>query len=536
MKRRQFLQTTTAITGALLAGNASVLDPGKMQPALAHGLHSLRLTPFVDPLPIPNVLKPIGQIGGHPFYQLTMSQFRQKLHKQLPPTTVWGFNGTYPGPTIIAQVNQPIVVKYLNNLPDKHLFAIDPTIMPPHLPAVRTTTHLHGGHVPPQSNGNPLDWFTPGHSKTVTYPNLQPATTLWYHDHALGITRLNVYAGLAGFYLLTDPNNAQLNLPKAPFEIGLAIQDRSFTQNGQLFYPSHGVTPVHPVWVPEFFGDTALVNGKAMPFLNVEPRKYRFRILNGCNARFLRLSLDSAQPFIQIGAEEGFLPKPVRLMEILVAPAERADVILDFKGMEGQIITMTNNAPAPFPGGGAVELPLIMQFKVSLPLSSKDTSSIPSSLPVPPIPPESSAVRTRNITLDEILNAQGVSLGLLLNNTHFNAPVTEKPKLNTTEIWRFINLTGDAHPMHLHDVMFHILDRQPFDVQQYIATRQLVFTGPPILPDPNEAGFKDTVKVYPGQIARLITRFTDFTGRYVYHCHILEHEDNDMMRPFEVVP
>lgn len=307
-------------------------------------------------------------------------------------------------------------------------------------------------------------------------------------------------------------------------------------QNGQLFYPSHGVTPVHPVWVPEFFGNTALVNGKVMPFLNVEPRKYRFRILNGCNARFLRLSLDSAQPFIQIGAEEGFLPRPVQLMEILVAPAERADVILDFQGMAGQTVTLTNNAPAPFPGGGGVELPLIMQFKVSLPLSSKDTSSIPSSLPALPPPPESSAVRTRDITLDEILNAQGISLTLLLNGMHFEAPVTEKPKLNTTEIWRFINLTMDAHPMHLHDVMFHVLDRRPFDVQHYKATRQLVFTGPPIPPDPNETGFKDTVKVYPGQIARLITRFTDFTGRYVYHCHILEHEDNDMMRPFEVIP
>ncbi len=499
---------------------------------------SPELTHFVDPLPIPGVLKPEMTIEGVPHYEVVMSQFAQKLHRDLPPTTLWGYNGTYPGPTIVAQSNRPIVVKWINHLPTTHLLPIDYTLpgMSASLPDVRAVVHVHGGHVPPASDGGPMDWFTPGHSKTVHYPNNQPASTLWFHDHAMALTRLNVYAGLAAFYLITDDDEDRFNLPKGLYEIGLALQDRTFQPDGQLFYPSIGDVPqVHPVWVPEFFGDTPLVNGKVAPYLEVEPRKYRFRILNGCNARFLHLSLSSGQPFYQIGAEGGFLPQPVQLQHLLMTPAERADVILDFSGLQGQTITLTNDAPDPYPGGGEVALNEFMQFRVVRQQSGPDTSVLPSVMLPALIHPEKGIAKVRDITLNEDLTAQGDSVRVLLNNTPFAAPVTEKPKLGTTEIWRLINLTSDAHPIHLHLVQYHVLDRQPFDVAVYNATKKLVFTGPAVPREANEAGLKDTVRVMPGEVTRIRVPFTDYTGMYVYHCHIVEHEDNDMMRPFEVV-
>jgi spore coat protein A len=260
------------------------------------------------------------------------------------------------------------------------------------------------------------------------------------------------------------------------------------------------------------------------------------RILNGCNARFLRLSLSSGQPFHQIGAEGGLLPEPVRLTQILMTPAERADVIVDFSGHKGETILLTNDAPAPFPGGGQLVIGEIMQFGVTKSLSAPDTSSLPASLAVEPTLFEDQAVRVRDLTLSEELDAQGNSIRLLLDGLPFDAPATEKPRLATTEIWRLINLTMDAHPIHLHQTSFHVLDRQPFDVAQYQATKQLHFSGPAVRRAANEAGLKDTVRAMPGEVTRILVPFRDFAGRYVWHCHILEHEDNDMMRPLEILP
>lgn len=494
------------------------------------------LAKFVDPLPRPSVLKPVEQIQGKPFYRIVMTQFQQQLHQDLPPTTVWGFHGTYPGPTIEARTDYPIVVQWINNLPTKHLLPIDHTLCASDLsmPDVRTITHLHGACVSPESDGDPLKWFTLGQSRTCDYPNSQPATTLWYHDHALAITRLNVYTGLAGLYLLRDEIEDQLNLPRSPFEIPLVIQDRTFQSNGQLFYPDRGITDIHPVWMPEYIGDTTLVNGKVWPFLEVEPRRYRFRILNACNSCFLHAILSPGQPFYQIGGDGGFLPTPVKLTQLLLGAAERADVILDFSGMRGATITMTHGR-APFPRGDKVVNPEILQFRVTKPLSVPDSSSIPSSIGGLPFFVDSPVVKTRDLTLNEDVDAQGRCTGLLLNGLPFSAPVTEKPKLGTTEIWRFINLTMSAHPIHLHLVQFHVLDRRRFDIATYQSTRQLVFTGPAVPRFANEAGLKDTVIIRPSEVLRIKVRFTGFTGCYVWHCHRLEHEDNDMMRPFEVV-
>jgi spore coat protein A len=398
---------------------------------------------------------------------------------------------------------------------------------------VRTVAHLHGGQVPPESDGYPESWFTPGHSVLYHYPNSQRADTLWYHDHTVGITRLNVYAGLAGAYLLRDAEEESLNLPRGPYELPLVIQDRTFQPNGQLFYPTEGISPIHPVWVGTFFGDTAVVNGKVWPYLQVEPRRYRLRLVNGSNSRFYKLSLSSGQPFHQIGADGGFLPRPVQLRQLMLAPGERADLLVDFAGQQGARIVLANDPTIP---GQPSDLTQILQFRVELPLSGQDTSSLPTTLPALERLAESSASTVRDGSLQEVVDQEGRVTEMLLNGLHWDDPVTEKPKLNSVEIWRLINPTSQTHPMHLHLARFQVLDRQAFDVARYQATKQLVFTGSAVAPEANEAGWKDTVRVNAGIVTRIIIPFTGFTGTYMWHCHLLEHEDNEMMRPFQVVP
>jgi spore coat protein A len=518
------------------------------------------LTKYLDPLPIPPVLQSSGIVNGLPRYNINMSEFQQRLHSQLPPTTLWGYNGLYPGPTFEMRSGMPVTVKFVNYLPTTHLLqdAIDPTLhgTEPPAPYVRNVVHLHGARILPESDGYPEAWFTPGFTQTgpffttdvYTYPNDQPATTLWYHDHALGSTRLNVVAGLEGYYLIRDGVEDGLNLPRGPYEIPLMIQDRSFNGDGSLSYPTQGVTAVHPVWSPEYFGDMALVNGKIWPFLEVEQRRYRFRILNGSNARFYNLFLDSGQPFFQIGTDGGFLPAAVPVGKLLLAPAERADVIVDFSALPvGTLVQLMNNAKAPYPSGTGLGLPQIMQFRV-VRRKGTDTSTPPASLKLPPVPllVPASAVKTRDVVLTETADpVTGNPLIGQLDNAMWSDPVIEDPKVGTTEIWRIINTTGDAHPIHVHLVQFQVLDQQPFDVAQYQATNQLVFTRAASAPAANERpAWKDTVKSLPGQVTRIIAKFDLPTGtsvtpgqkfRYVWHCHILEHEDNEMMRPFDVI-
>jgi spore coat protein A len=476
------------------------------------------------------------------------------------PAQVWGYDGIYPGPTFDVRSGTPISVKWLNKLPEKHLLPIDHTIHGAEnsVPDVRTVVHLHGHKVLPESDGYPEAWFTRDFqetgpyfaTETYRYPNEQPAMTLFYHDHALGITRLNVYAGLSGFYLIHDQVEDELPLPRGRFDIPLIIQDRSFNSDGSLMYPDQGVTPFHPIWVPEFFGDTAVVNGRVMPHLDVEPRKYRFRILNASNARFYQLRLSSGQPFIQIGSDQGFLPKPVPSPELLLAPAERADVVIDFTRMRGRSITLTNSAPAPFPGGDPEVPPVaqIMQFRVMLPLTKPD-SPLPDTLaPVPLLDP-TDAAQVRSITLEELEDPNnGNPIRATLEGRMWDAPVVENPRAGSIEVWQLINTTEDAHPIHVHLVRFQVLDRQPFDIDQFMSSngQQLVFTGPPMPPPPSERpAWKDTVRADPGFVTRIIARFElpstaimvpGKPFRYVFHCHILEHEENEMMRPYDVRP
>ena len=517
------------------------------------------IRPFIDALPIPKVLKPKEQHKNYHYYEVTMKEFSHRFHTDLPETRVWGYEGQIPGPTIEAEQGKATHVKWMNDLPENHFLPIDRTLhsSDEHMPDVRTVVHLHGMEVEPDSDGYPEAWFTrdfeqcgPRFEKEVyEYPNRQRPTTLWYHDHAVGITRLNVYAGLAGMYIIRNEQERALNLPAGKYEIPLIIQDKSFCRNGSLFYPTtldngQDLPPdfPHPSITPGVAGEVIVVNGKAWPYLEVEPRKYRFRMLNASNERFYRIKLSLGQSFIQIGSDGGLLERPITLNEITIAPAERADMVIDFSGFEvGTQIEMTNDARVPFdidPPIGVSPDPnttgRIMQFRV-VESQGPDTSIIPPFLSKVKRIEECQASRIRDITLD-VTNDRFGRLKFLLANHEYMDKITERPILGDTEIWRIINAGIAYHPIHIHLVQFQILDRIPFDVQSYNLTGQLRFTGKPELPPPTERGWKDVVQSSPGFISRVIMRFGPYTGRYIYHCHILEHEDFDMMRPFEVVP
>lgn len=514
----------------------------------------MALRPFVDALPIPRVLKPKDQKRERTYYEVEMREFFHKFHRDLPPTKVWGYEGQVPGPTIEVEQNENVHVMWLNKLPDKHFLPIDHTLhgSGEHDPEVRTVVHLHGANVHPESDGYPDAWYTRDFAKCgprftnklYKYENRQLPTTLWYHDHAVGITRLNVYAGLAGLYIIRNEHERSLNLPSGIYEIPLIIQDKSFNPDGSLFYPSTVEVDDPPPDFPDvsvtpgFSGDTIVVNGKAWPFLEVERRKYRFRILNGSNQRFYRMSLDSGQQFIQIGSDGGLLQKPVRLDEIVIAPSERVDLVIDFSGQDaGKRINLVNTARTPFDFGAPPDpqtTGLIMQFRVNE-STSEDTSSVPQFLSTIKRFSECDACRTRDITLDVTTDRYNRLL-FMLNNSDYVDGVTEDPAVGDIEIWRIINPGLASHPMHVHQVQFQVLDRIPFDVDVYNATGRLRFTGEPESPPANERGWKDTVKCEPGTVTRIISKFGPYTGRYVFHCHILEHEDHDMMRPFDVIP
>jgi FtsP/CotA-like multicopper oxidase with cupredoxin domain len=547
--------------------------------------------------------------------------------------------------------------------------------------------HLHGAEVPPAFDGGATAWFTadgrkgpgfatlghPGEGAAIyQYNNTQEPGTLWFHDHALGATRTGVYSGLEAFYFLRDASKEPKNLPAGPHEIEMVFQDRQFDTHSQLFFPDGSGadaatsnlngTPtnpnLHPFWSPEFIGDVAVVNGAPWPFLEVEPRRYLFRLLDGSNARVYRLRFGNA-PVYQVGADDNYLDAPVKLDNVFLAPAERAYVIVDFSDLRGQTVTVTNDAPVPFPDGlwpvphidpaTGLLLPAdqprmasIMQFRVSSRAVS-DASCDPAAgqckRPTPllrltdgkgNITPGVRIDKVRQLVLKEH-EGPGGPVEVLLNNTHFDADVTETPRVGSIEMWEIINETGDAHPIHTHLVQFEILNRETYDFDGtqgsanpsgfgYVGVdngdstsipgewphafdtavspfcdrvdpvnpcpgfgpplpydnhgRKTILDGrlvpvvggnPDILPyllgdvqppAPEEAGLKDTAKSIPGKVMRILVRwaptsapltpnrslagtnlypFNPSSGDgYLWHCHILDHEDNDMMRPYNV--
>lgn len=438
------------------------------------------------------------------------------------------------------------------------------------------------------------------------YSNHQPAGTIWYHDHALGITRLNVYMGLAGAYVISDPANEPAGLPSGvdsfgtSLDIPLIIQDRMFDVQGQFYYPALAINPtIHPFWVPEFFGDTMLVNGKIWPYLDVEPRAYRFRLVNGSNARFYELSLWNlitglqGPTMNQIATDVGYLYKPVPLSNngqnmLRMGTGERTEVVVDFSAFAGQTLTLKNTSKAPFPAGTAANPQTtgqIMQFRV------RNSAPKPYAFPINPLNNELAGFATtgtptlgtvpanggkvRVLTLNEIMGPGG-PVEVLVNQTKWMAPVTEIPKKGTTEIWKIVNTTADTHPIHLHLVSFQLVSRQPYDAKGYATAFAAAngmmpidgmmidpatgltrvykevdptpfLKGKPVFADSNERGWKDTIRMNPGEVATIVVRFARADGQgafpfdctvepgYVWHCHIIDHEDNEMMRPYKVI-
>jgi spore coat protein A, manganese oxidase len=583
--------------------------------------NQLAKPPVFEPV-IVHGMDEYGECRKEHLYHIDISEFNQQvLPKGFPKTKVWGYGGliresknkvryyrSSPGSTFEAVQGIPVKVNWICKLNSNHPFPVDPTLhwanpndmsMEPPMPwpsfppgfhkaqkPVPVVTHLHGGETSSLSDGYPEAWFTydgqhgPEYITSLyTYPNEQEPTTLWYHDHAMGITRLNVYAGLAGFYLLRDSNDFcditdKLILPEGDKEIPIVIQDRTFLTNGSLFYDNVGVNPeIHPYWVPEFFGDVIMVNGKVWPNLKVDRCRYRFRALNGSNARFYNLKLSNGMKFIQIGSDGGFLSAPVTLTSLLLAPAERADILIDFSEINpGTKIILLNDANVPYPDGDSPDpdtVGQIMQFTIpeNAPAPVK-TPKLPECLNhIPDLHPD---VR-RVFTLNELAGPNGPT-EVLLNGLKWSYPVTEKPVVGSTQEWEIVNLTMDTHPIHLHLVQFRLFNRQDMNVEDYqkdwescngtppllhppkVVPVEPYLIGCPIPPEENEAGWKDTVRMNPGQVTRIRIRFAPQNAPqcwvrpgdnlfpfdpsigpgYVWHCHILDHEDNEMMRPYKV--
>jgi spore coat protein A len=540
--------------------------------------------------------------------RLNTALISRKVHSQLPPTTLFGYlwsggppasqaAASYLGPVIVAKSGTAVAVKYTNGLaPNAYLKVFTNNgasyLQFPPFPEVRILGHLHGGFVAAADDGNPFanpDAFPSGATQSVTYPNEQPATLLWYHDHYLGDTRMNVVAGLAGGYLIRDSfdtgSNPLLPGPIGVYELPMVVQDRQFNRDGSLLYPVNTVQPPGP-WIGEYFGDVMLVNGKIWPKLTVEPAVYRFRVLNGCNARILNLQISPSVPMYIIGTEGGLLPQnPAGTTNGLVmAPAERFDVICDFTRVAGQTLLMANN---PLPPGSPVSTPAppltqVMQITVKNkaskgapttvlpgPGSLSDNTAITQAVTALTDlgPPKLSGgtnttVGTRMITLNEV-DPGGPNWKLNLNAHPYGdgSEFTETLKWKSVEDWYFVNTTGDTHPMHTHLFTFHVMGRYDCDIEGFVAanggpnvpqldvsTLAPYLEGELIPPDPEEAGLKETVKVNPGQVTVVRAKFSLPTTalnsagqlvtpqKYVHHCHIVEHEDNDMMERVVVVP
>ncbi len=517
--------------GAFAGGNCNQADCG--------------LTPFVEALPIPPVLQPDNPGQTPPHYTVSVEEATQNVHPGLPNTTVWAYNGVWPGATIVAVKGQPVEVTYQNNLPSggggnrgNNILEVDTCAHGPNYygDSKRIVTHLHGGHVPSRFDGQPEYTILPGESDVYEYPNNQDAATVWYHDHALGITRLNVYSGMAGFYLIADsedtlgPDNA-FGFPSGPaYEIGLAIQDRTFNADGSLFYNAQ--------LEDAFKGDYAVVNGKVSPYLNVDQGKYRFRILNGSQSREYSWRLENiTQPgndpdFILVGTDLGLLSAPINLGNAFggpQAPAERMDVVIDFAGFPAgtEIILRNDDVTPPL-------LPSIMKFIVTG--NPGYTGAIASTLRPVPAMAESSADVTRYFRLAKVTapcsNDPGRSVNEWLVRS-LDGPngnvigeqwddLSDFPILGNREVWEFENPTNSMHPMHVHLVRFQILSKTDLT------------TGQPIALEPWEANtWKDIVRIPANTRARVIMDFEDYLGKFPQHCHILDHEDHEMMRQFQ---
>lgn len=678
MDRRTLLKTGSLFSIGLATG---AFTTPRFAWASSQGL---ALAKFVSPLrrfgiDIPLAVPDGTAFGGATHYTISMEEIVDVLHPSMAAhgTRLWaytnGANKKHLGAGIVAARGEKVQVSFINKLPGRHILPVDTTIPGANRGPNRTSVHLHGGKVPWTSDGGPHFWWSPsargasfvdmlphlggnGASPNgqaeLFYPNDQSARMMWFHDHALGITRLNAYAGLAAPYIITDTYETTLATsnylpgPLDPRTVHLSFQDKVFVSSdigvtdptwaavrpdsrvGDLWYPHvYDAAREAPAWplpdpsvVPEMFGDTILVNGTVYPYLEVEQREYRFRMLNACNARFLNPRLvyarsgtptepdkNAAGPgFIQIGSEGGFLPFPApvgatRRAPLLLAPGERADLIVDFRDVPaGSVLILYNDAPAPFPHGDAScdhypqnpktpgsapgfgpNTRTLLQVRVKARIGVADPAiKLPSAFDTsqmdpyivaqtPGVPtPIPAGMKVRRLTLVEDFDEYGRLIQLLgtdqavsvgreeatFGRAYEDAP-TEIMHAGATEVWEIANLTADTHPIHFHLVNVQVLSRQRFSDRTYPRGHSIPFTGfatiryqgRPMAPEPNELGWKETVRMNPGEVTRVVMQFnlpavgfsvplSPRTGgnEYVWHCHILEHEEHDMMRPLIV--
>jgi spore coat protein A, manganese oxidase len=635
-------------------------------PVLLDGIDQFEHNAFKNDLPIPEVIDTSKQKT----ITLHEQEFKQFLglydqNGQPLETTVWGYgtgqNSSYPGPTILANEGQPVTVNWQNQLPvDEHLLPVDPSILDKPLQRaleaslIPTVPHLHGGHTNSAYDGGPLQWFTQSGpegtgplevgpkfvSSTDHYDNTQQAATLWYHDHTTGITRLNVYAGLAGFYVLQDANRLDLEkdhiLPSGPYDLNMVIQDRAFTSDGQLYVPAFkgdqlpGTNMTVADLVPEtfyqakgdgapsilpgFLGDTNLVNGMAWPKLDVAAGDYEFRLLNGSDGRFYVLKLSDPNVAVHlVGTDGGLLPHAQTVIDgdgiqhnnefIVLGPGERLELVFDFSKLHsGDTVRLENvgSLLTPFqgvsddghllgsvpPAGPNDPEGNIMQFNVNTSLKPfhatvengttlvKDFVDLTTDANHDGVADSASHVRklgafdttdqfgraTNLLGKAEAGNASADTTGQSggdFGPLAFSAPVTEKPLLGTTEQWDIFNFTPETHPIHLHLVQFQVFEKVHIDFQGPDKNGIPVDTdhdgrityGVGSTPDftkadiwignkeplrPEDTGPHDTVNVDPHEMVAIVAKF-DKPGDYVWHCHILTHEDHDMMRPYTVV-
>jgi FtsP/CotA-like multicopper oxidase with cupredoxin domain len=562
------------------------------------------------------------------------------------PTTVWGYgeNGgsvTWPGRTIERHVNdKPLEITWQNKLTDAagsplpHLLPVDSSLHWAYSlhgyeqnsiaqDGVPLVPHVHGGRNDSPFDGNPEYFYSPGYmvrgprwvNKRYKYGGPEwnnTAGMMWYHDHSLGITRLNVYAGLAGFFPLRDDNDSgkegnPLGLPADPYELGFAVQDRMFRDTGELFVPAFPGDPAYddfitgegavlapdifpgggPTALAEFFGDHMVVNGIIWPKYSVEQRQYRVRFLNGCDSRFMRLRLkvvsatdtdpSAGAPvsFYVIGSDQSLRASAALVDEVDFLPGERLDLVIDFKDVPPGSRVIVENLLGDAPFGGSLPEPddvfpdrrtdRVMAFDVELPFDSMvaDTNIMDGSPLGGGVNVSSDITRIRKLALFEGMDEYGRLQPLLgtaepvvdvTGNTvtgamPWHTPITENPAVGDTEIWEIYNATGDAHPVHVHLVHFEVINREGFTANSIeqpviqhngavgVAQRleNIVAEGNTRGPDVSEETRRDMVMALPGEITRIKMTF-DKAGRYVWHCHILSHEDHEMMRPYHVGP
>lgn len=537
-----------------------------------------QLEMFVDELPdMPKIKCFEDAANGAPKpKKLKIGMFKKKwkFHRDLPPTPVYAYGtskhtATVPGPTIEALHGIDTYVTWQNHLPSKHILPWDPTIptaIPRKKKGIPTVVHLHGGIDEPESDGNSNSWFTAGFKekgptwtkKTYHYHNMQQPGNLWYHDHAMGLTRINLLAGLVGAYIVRHHDvETPLRLPSGDeFDRPLVVFDRSFRTDGSIYMNSTGNNPsIHPQWQPEYFGDAIIVNGKAWPRMTVRRRKYRFRIINASNARFYRFFFANGLRFIHVAADSVYLGRPVVTNETLLAPSEIADVVIDFSESKSDVAILANDAPYPYPSGDPVNDAngKVMKFIIKK-NHELDTWRVPEKLIKYPSPDPSSASRTRYIAMYEYTSDIDEPTHLFINGKSYEEPVTETPKAGTSEVWNVINLTEDNHPLHIHLGLFVVLDqRELVKLEEFKACMtkyndaikchiSKYARGKKLEVSEHEKGWKNVYKMTPGYVTKILVRFSyihsnasypfDPTAEpgYVYHCHVLDHEDNVMMR------